>query len=111
MDVQSHSLFPAAPARFSAPSVAVNSSVSAIDASRLSAQCLKVLMYLRNHGQITPAIARGMGINRLAARIGDLRKAGYAIETTGVKDREAVYAITPAGVAAIGQSTPERSEA
>ena len=102
MDVHSDRLIPAAPERFSAPPVAVNSSVSPIDAPRLSAQCVKVLEYLRNYGQITPAIARGMGINRLAARVGDLRKAGYAIETTGVKDHEAVYAITPAGVAAIG---------
>ena len=102
MDVQSQNLFAAAPARFSAPPVAVNSSVSPIDAPRLSAQCAKVLEYLRNYGQITPAIARGMGINRLAARIGDLRKAGYAIETTGVKDHEAVYAITPAGVQSLG---------
>ena len=101
MDVQSQNLFAAGPERFS-DSIPVNSSVPATDVARLSAQCRVVLDVLRVYGKITPAQARGMGIHRLAARIGDLKKAGYAIEMTGMENKEAVYQITPAGRERVG---------
>lgn len=44
----------------------------------------KILEYIRRHGSITPKDAEGNGINsmRLAARIGELQKDGYAITKT-----------------------------
>lgn len=44
----------------------------------------KILEYIRRHGSITPKDAEGNGINsmRLAARIGELQKDGYAISST-----------------------------
>lgn len=44
----------------------------------------KILEYIRRYGSITPKEAEGNGINsmRLAARIGELQKDGYAITKT-----------------------------
>jgi len=43
-------------------------------------QCEAVLAYIRRHGSITPLEAlRELGVNRLAARINDLRESGHDI--------------------------------
>lgn len=51
-------------------------------------QAQRVLKYMRDFGSITPmeAIA-DLGVMRLAARISDLRKAGYDIESKTVPVR------------------------
>lgn len=60
-----------------------------------------VLDYMKTHGSITPLEAMQMGIMRLASRISDLRKMGYAIIRTmeshvnakGVKKTYARYSL------------------
>lgn len=48
-------------------------------------QCELVLEYMREHGSITARqAANELGVQRLAARIGDLRKQGYFIRRTMV---------------------------
>lgn len=43
-------------------------------------QCDKILAHLREHGEITPAVANSQyGVMRLAARISDLRARGHRI--------------------------------
>lgn len=51
----------------------------------------KVLRYIEEHGSITPLEAMRFGCMRLAARIKDLRTAGYPIE------REMVHMIDEDG--------------
>lgn len=53
-------------------------------------QAQRVLDYMREFGSITPLEAMAdLGVMRLAARIADLKRAGYAIErrTVQVKNR------------------------
>lgn len=51
-------------------------------------QASMVLQYMRDFGSITPLEAMAdLGVMRLAARISDLRKAGYAIESKTVPVR------------------------
>lgn len=60
-----------------------------------------VLDFMQTHGSITPMDAFTMGIMRLASRISDLRKMGYAIIRTmeshvnanGVKKTYARYSL------------------
>ncbi len=48
-------------------------------------QCDQVLAYLTEHGAISDTVARELfGINRLAARIWDLRRKGHKIENETV---------------------------
>ena len=48
-------------------------------------QCAKILAYLKTGGRISPGGARIMfGCDRLAARIHNLRSAGYAIRSIRV---------------------------
>ena len=52
------------------------------------AQCQEIIEYLDQNGSITPAEAFvELNIYRLAARISDLRKQGYKIETEIVSTR------------------------
>lgn len=53
-------------------------------------QCDKIIAYMRKHGSITQKEAQHFGCWRLASRICDLRKKGYAInaETVRVKTRD-----------------------
>ncbi len=45
-------------------------------------QCDQIAAYLTEHGAISDTVARELfGINRLAARIWDLRRKGYKIES------------------------------
>ncbi len=45
-------------------------------------QCEQIIGYLQNYGRISDTVARELfGINRLAARIWDLRRKGYKIES------------------------------
>lgn len=47
----------------------------------LTKQCVRILRFMREHGSINPMQALNqIGCMRLAARISDLRKAGYQIE-------------------------------
>lgn len=55
---------------------------------RLSKQCNKVLAYIKEHGSITQAEAWTLRIQRLGARIFDLKAKGYAIETKIIIDRD-----------------------
>lgn len=49
-------------------------------------QCKQIVEYMRKHGSITPKEAdRRIGCMRLASRISDLRKQGYAIKVERVK--------------------------
>ena len=51
-------------------------------------QCERILRHLTDYGTITPLEAMGeYGIMRLASRITDLKKQGYAIKTTFGKGR------------------------
>ena len=44
-------------------------------------QCERVLQYMRDFGSITPLDAmRDLAVMRLASRVSDLRKMGYAIK-------------------------------
>lgn len=46
----------------------------------METQCERVLKYMRDFGSITPLEAMAdLGVMRLAARISDLRRAGYEI--------------------------------
>ena len=55
---------------------------------KLSAQCERLLDYLRKHRTINPLESwQKCGIYRLAARIHDLRNAGYSITDERVKLR------------------------
>lgn len=46
-------------------------------------QCDKILAYIRENGSITPLDAlREFGCMRLASRISDLKRLGYAIKST-----------------------------
>lgn len=46
-------------------------------------QCNKILAYIRENGSITPLDAlREFGCMRLASRISDLKRLGYAIKST-----------------------------
>jgi len=49
--------------------------------SRLKPQAQIVARHLREHGSITPKEARAYGIDRLAARVLELRRSGWIIET------------------------------
>ena len=48
-------------------------------------QCKQIVGYMRKHGSITPKEAERLGCMRLASRICDLRKQGYAIKVERVK--------------------------
>lgn len=48
-------------------------------------QCKQIVEYMRKHGGITPKEAERLGCMRLASRICDLRKQGYAIKVERVK--------------------------
>ena len=51
-------------------------------------QASMVLQYMRDFGSITAAQGMAdLGVMRLAARIADLRKAGYAIESKTIQVR------------------------
>ena len=53
--------------------------------NRQATQCVDILAYMRKHGSINPLQAlESIGCMRLAARICDLRKAGYLIESIPV---------------------------
>jgi len=75
------------------PALHANSSVSVAERERIEGQTAKVLECLRANGRISPATARSMGIMRLAARVGELRAAGFRIKTTRDENREAVYSM------------------
>lgn len=48
-------------------------------------QCVDILAFMRKHGSITPLQALDeIGCMRLAARISDIKKAGYKIESRTV---------------------------
>lgn len=56
----------------------------------MESQCKRILAYIDAYGAITSLDAvRDLGCHRLAARIADLRKAGYEIESrmVSVEDR------------------------
>ncbi len=56
-------------------------------------QCKKVYDHMREHGSITAYRAmRDYGCYRLAARINDLRKMGYAIHTELVRTKKGHHA-------------------
>lgn len=55
---------------------------------RLSKQCNKVLAYIKEHGSITQAETWTLRIQRLGARIFDLKAKGYPIETKIIIDRD-----------------------
>lgn len=51
-------------------------------------QCERIMNYIHTFGSINPAQAMGdLGVYRLAARINDLRRQGYKIESKIVADR------------------------
>ena len=51
-------------------------------------QCERIMNYIYTFGSINPAQAMGdLGVYRLAARINDLRRQGYKIESKIVADR------------------------
>lgn len=51
-------------------------------------QCERIMNYIHMFGSINPAQAMGdLGVYRLAARINDLRRQGYKIESKIVADR------------------------
>ena len=53
-----------------------------------NSQCTRILQYMENHGSITASQAMDdLGCFRLAARIADLRKRGYAIESQIVEGK------------------------
>ena len=57
-------------------------------------QCEKIVEYMQKHGSITQLQAYiDIGCWRLASRISDLKRKGYAIrtETTRVKNRDGGY--------------------
>jgi len=54
----------------------------------LTKQCVRILRFMRDHGSINPMQALNqVGCMRLAARISDLRKAGYQIEDRMITSR------------------------
>lgn len=73
--------------------------VNATDALNLTPQAREVLKHMERHGSISLIAGLGMGITRLAARINDLRNAGFNIVTELVPDssksRYAVYHLVP----------------
>ena len=51
-------------------------------------QCERVLKYMHDFGSINPAQAfTDIGVQRLAARISDLKRAGYCIEKRTAKSK------------------------
>ena len=51
-------------------------------------QCEQVLKYMQDFGSITPLQAvADLGVYRLAARVSDLKKAGYKISSRWVKGK------------------------
>ena len=59
----------------------------------METQCKKILKYMKVHGSITPLEAlSSCGCMRLAARISDLKKAGFDIKTVLVTDSGNRYA-------------------
>lgn len=71
-------------------------------APKLSDQCVAVYSYIRVHGSITSRAAlEALGVTRLAARVNELRNAGYDVQTetipvptrTGKKAHVAKYTI------------------
>lgn len=60
----------------------------------MSPQCRDLLRYLESKSSITPLEALGsLGIYRLAARISDLRAAGYPIKSELVTTHSSRYAV------------------
>lgn len=63
----------------------------------------QVLDYLRSHDEVTPQDAlRDLGIFRLAARVHELRREGYAIsmrESAEKGERYAIYSLVREGAA------------
>lgn len=58
------------------------------------AQRNRILEYLQEHGSITPMDAlRDIGCFRLSARIYDLKKLGWNIETTIIRYSDKKYAL------------------
>lgn len=53
---------------------------------KLSKQCKLVLQHIRQHGYITPLVAKNYGIDRLASRIFDLKTFGFDIVTEMHRD-------------------------
>ena len=56
----------------------------------MKTQCEQILQYMKDFGSITPLEAmKDLGVMRLAARISDLRRAGYRIsrKTETAKNR------------------------
>lgn len=59
-----------------------------MDESRKATQCERILRFLRAHGTITQLEAMNvLGVFRLASRISDLKKQGYAIKGEMVASR------------------------
>lgn len=65
-------------------------------------QCQRVLDHMVDHGYITPMIAQSYGIQRLAARIKDLRAQGVRIDnsvlTNDIGVRYSRYTLKDRGV-------------
>lgn len=68
-------------------------------------QCAQIIEHLTKYGSISPLEARHVyGIERLASRIDELKKAGFQVSTVYKKDakgkRYAEYAFAPAAAQA-----------
>lgn len=51
-------------------------------------QCERILKFMKDHGSINPMQAmKDLGVMRLAARVADLKKAGYKISRRTVTGR------------------------
>lgn len=53
-------------------------------------QCERIINYMNKYGKISQRDAFEMGINRLASRICEIKRAGYPVKTerTRVKNRD-----------------------
>lgn len=68
----------------------------------MSPQCAAVLKFMRRNGSITPLAAqKSLGIQRLGARVWDLRREGFDI------DRELVQVNTRYGVTRVARYSLE----
>ena len=50
-------------------------------------QCDRIINYMQKYGKISQRDGFEMGINRLASRICEIKKAGYPIKTERIKVR------------------------
>jgi len=59
----------------------IDPNVRAVDVPRLTGQNAQIVCLMKQRGSIDARDAQAIGVWRLAARIGDIRGAGYVIES------------------------------